>query len=80
VYTNFVTNITLSADARLIEQARETARSRQTTLNAEFRRWLEDYTGRSRAVQEFDEILARMRKYVRTGGKTFTREERNARR
>ena len=35
-------NITLSADEKLIEAAREKARARYTTLNEEFRRWLED--------------------------------------
>lgn len=37
-------NITLSADADLIEQARERARREHTTLNAQFRLWLEEYT------------------------------------
>ena len=36
-------NITLSADERLIEAAREEARRRKTTLNAEFRAWLGQY-------------------------------------
>jgi hypothetical protein len=38
-----VKNIMLSADERLIEAARRKAQHRQTTLNAEFRRWLEKY-------------------------------------
>jgi hypothetical protein len=37
VYTEFVKNITLSADEALIEQARLVAGSRHTTLNAVFR-------------------------------------------
>ena len=36
-------NITLSADEKLIEAARECARTEHTTLNEQFRRWLEDY-------------------------------------
>ena len=36
-------NIMLSADERLIEAARRKAQHRHTTLNAEFRRWLEQY-------------------------------------
>ena len=36
-------NITLSTDERLIEAAREEARWRKTTQNAEFRAWLERY-------------------------------------
>ncbi len=38
-------NITLSAQKSLIEQARRRARLQNTTLNAEFRRWLEQYAG-----------------------------------
>lgn len=36
-------NITLSADDKLIEAARERARAEQTTLNEQFRRWLANY-------------------------------------
>lgn len=36
--------ITLSADERFIEAARERARVEHTTLNEAFRRWLMDYT------------------------------------
>ena len=36
-------NITLSADADLIEAARQRAAAERTTLNARFRQWLEDY-------------------------------------
>jgi len=79
VYTIRVKNITLSADERLIEQARDTARARKTTLNAEFRKWLEDYTGRARWVEEYDALMKRL-SYVRTGGRAFTREEMNERR
>ncbi len=33
-------NITLSAEKELIENARDRAEAKNTTLNAEFRRWL----------------------------------------
>ncbi|MEE9426389.1 MAG: hypothetical protein V3V18_15635 [Methylococcales bacterium] len=36
-------NVTLSADENLIEAARQRAASEQTTLNAKFCEWLEDY-------------------------------------
>ena len=36
-------NITFSADEALIEAAREAARSENTTLNEQFRLWLESY-------------------------------------
>lgn len=71
-------NITLSADERLIEQARDAARSAKSTLNAEFRKWLENYAGRARSVEEFDKLMKRM-SYVKTGGRRFTRDEMNER-
>ena len=39
-------DITLSADESLIEAAHRRAKAEQTTLNAQFRLWLEDYAGR----------------------------------
>ena len=46
--------ITLSADDHLIDAARALARARHTTLNAEFRRWLEDYTRRQESTENRD--------------------------
>jgi hypothetical protein len=72
-----VKNITFSADERLIEEARQVARTRRETLNDAFREWLTQYAGRADAAREFRELikeLARPR-----GGRRFTREERNAR-
>ena len=37
-------NITLSTDEYLFEMAHKYAASENTTLNAKFRQWLEDYT------------------------------------
>ena len=53
-------NITLSADAALIEAAREKARADHTTLNEQFRRWLEDYTQRERRYARAMEVLDRL--------------------
>ena len=39
-------NITLSADERLIETARERARAEHSTLNDQFRLWLADCVNR----------------------------------
>jgi hypothetical protein len=36
-------NITLSADEKLIQKARKKAKQEHTTLNAQFRQWLENY-------------------------------------
>lgn len=70
-------NITLSADADLIEQARLAARSRQTTLNAAFREWLVQFTAQSSRTQEIDSLMRRLR-HVRAG-RRFTRDEMNER-
>ncbi len=73
-------NITLSADERLIDAARERARERKTTLNEEFRRWLEGYVGREAHADRAMEVIHRMQEYVNTGGRKFTRDELNERR
>ena len=75
-------NITLSADERLISAAREQAKKRHTTLNAEFRNWLAQYTGQPgdgevRTRQYRD--LMRELDGVSTNGAVFSRDERNAR-
>jgi hypothetical protein len=77
VYTIFVKNITLSADENLIEQAREVARAQHTTLNAAFREWLEQYSGREERARRFDEIMERT-KYLKADRK-YTRDELNER-
>ena len=78
VYTIFVKNITLSADENLIEQAREVARAQHTTLNAAFREWLEQYSGRARWLQEYDALMERTKKYMKVDRK-YTRDELNER-
>ena len=77
VYTIFVKNITLSADENLIEQGRKAAADQHTTLNAAFREWLEDFSGRAQRARRFDEVMERT-KYFRVDRK-YTREEMNER-
>jgi len=77
VYTTLVKNITLSADENLIEQARKAAAEQHTTLNAAFRLWLEDFSGRADRARRFDELMQRL-KYFSVDRK-FTREEMNER-
>jgi ribosome recycling factor len=72
-------NITLSADERLIEAARQRARAERTTLNAEFRRWLEHYSMREDKVREYESLMQELRRRVKTGGQTFNRDEMNER-
>lgn len=72
-------NITLSADERLIEAARERARAERTTLNEAFRRWLTEYAGTGRGASDAMKLIDELRHTVRTGGRTFTRDEMNER-
>lgn len=71
-------NITLSADEDLIEAARERARSEQTTLNEQFRRWLAEYARREQRMTRFDEVMDQLRGKLKVGRK-LTRDEMNER-
>ena len=72
-------NITLSAEADLIDAAREQARQRKTTLNAEFREWLRRYAGDDgrRRLASYQRLMQRMAA-VSSGG-PFSRDELNER-
>ncbi|MDQ3302352.1 MAG: hypothetical protein M3518_03250 [Actinomycetota bacterium] len=72
-------NITLSADEKLIEDAREKARAEHTTLNEQFRRWLIDYTRSEQQAEKAMAVVRELQGKVRTGGRKFTREEMNER-
>ncbi len=76
-YIRAMKNITLSADARLIELAREQARARKSTLNALFREWLEEIAGREKRRSEIAVLFQRMDEF-HSGG-PFTRHEMNER-
>jgi hypothetical protein len=78
VYTKTVKNITLSAEESLIVQARKTAADQNTTLNAAFREWLLQYSGRQHWLREYDELMERTRKYMKVDRK-YTRDELNER-
>jgi hypothetical protein len=78
VYTALVKNITLSADERLIEAARQRALSEHTTLNEAFRRWLADYAQAQQRLQRCDEVLAQLRGQLEVG-RRIGRDEMNAR-
>jgi len=71
-------NITLSADERLIEAARERARAEHTTLNEQFRRWLTDYAQARARLQRCDEVMAQLRGRLQVG-RPLGRDERNER-
>lgn len=70
-------NITFSADERLIEDARETAKADGSTLNEQFRLWLEQYA-RKRRVARAMEVIDRISGSVVVGRK-LTRDEMNER-
>lgn len=72
-------NITFSADEKLIEAARERARAEHTTLNVEFRRWLERYSLREDKARAYESLMQELRQRVKTGGRKFTRDEMNER-
>jgi predicted transcriptional regulator len=70
-------NVTLSADADLIEQARLVAHAQHKTLNAAFREWLQQYAAQPGSAQEVDALMKRLN-HVRAG-RHFTRDEMNER-
>ena len=72
-------NITLSASAQLIEAARRRALVEHTTLNEQFRLWLEDYVRRSQQAGAALETIRTLRKSLATGGRKFSRDEMNER-
>lgn len=76
-----LSNITLSAEKDLIARARARAQAHNTTLNAEFRAWLQTYADEEAAerVRVFREIMSRMN-YASSGGHKITRDEMNERR
>lgn len=71
-------NITLSADEKLIEAARERARKEHTTLNEQFRLWIKDYAQHKQRMQHYDAVVAELRGKVRIG-RRLTRDEMNER-
>lgn len=72
-------NITLSAEDQLIDLARKKATAAQSTLNVEFRKWLESYTTEqgNAAVTRFREVMQQL-SHV-DAGRSFTRDEMNER-
>jgi hypothetical protein len=70
-------NITLSADPKLIQKAREKAQREHTTLNARFRQWLERYVATNMQASAYDSLMNSM-SYANPG-KHFSRAELNER-
>jgi hypothetical protein len=70
-------NITFSADEDLIRRARLRALAKRTTLNEEFRRWLEKYVERPETAEAFADLME-LFDYAQPG-RSFGREEMNER-
>jgi ribosomal protein L20 len=70
-------NITLSADSKLIRRAREKAQREHTTLNAQFRLWLERYAAANLKALTYDDLMNSMG--YANAGKHFSRDELNER-
>jgi hypothetical protein len=68
-----VKNITLSAEEELIHKARQKARRERTTLNANFRQWLERYVAGGAKTADFGAFMASLN-YAKPGRK-FSRDE-----
>ena len=74
-----IRNITLSADDQLIARARTKAEGGQTSLNVEFRKWLETFAGEqdTAAVARFRSLVAELAAV--DPGRVFSRDEMNQR-
>jgi hypothetical protein len=70
-------NVTLSAEENLIERARERARAENSTLNEQFRLWLERYAGGGATVAAFESLMSRLDRA--RSGRRFSRDEANER-
>jgi len=70
-------NITLSAEENLIQQAREVAVRRKTSLNQLFRDWLAEVVGQKEREKSLEQLWKRTA-YASAGGK-FTRDQMNER-
>ena len=68
-------NITLSAEEKLIKLAREKAARENSTLNSQFRAWLERYVSTERKLLDYDFLMDQLT-YAKPG-KKFSRDEMN---
>jgi len=59
-------NITLSAEENLIHKARERAYRERSTLNAEFRKWLQGYVRNNSKISDYDTFMESLN-YVHPG-------------
>ena len=70
-------NVTLSAEERVIAQARQRAHRERKTLNAAFREWLAAYVGQGVASGRYCQLSRRLKGV--SAGRRFSRTELNER-
>lgn len=70
-------NITLSADEKLIRKARKKAQQEYTTLNSQFRQWLENYTSIDINSNDYQNLMEHL-SYAKPT-KQYSRNELNER-
>ena len=70
-------NITFSADPELIRLAKEKAIREKSTLNHQFRSWLERYVSTERRLIDYETLMAQLDHVV--PGRKFSRDEMNER-
>ncbi len=70
-------NITLSAEKLLIESARKKAQSEHTTLNAQFRQWLNQYINSGLKTSDYEDLMDSLQHV--NSGKNFSRDQMNER-
>ena len=70
-------NITLSADEELIRKARKKAEEGHTTLNSQFRQWLENYASMGKNSNDYLDLMERL-SYAKPS-KQYSRDEMNER-
>jgi hypothetical protein len=70
--------ITISAADDFVKEARMTAKSLGKTLEEAILEWLESYPRKKVSAREYDALMKRLRRTVRTAG-PYTRDEMNDR-
>jgi len=70
--------ITISVNDDLARKARRTAKSDGKTLEEVILEWLQSYPRKKVSAREYDTLMKRLRRTVRTAG-PYTRDEMNER-
>ena len=68
-----LTEITLNAEPELIQKAILVAQRQKTTLEAEFRQWLNRYISQDKSVDNYTQLMNEL-SHVQVG-RTFTKEK-----